>query len=85
MHNRVRKKQYRSKKIALHVANGGHIDIANTSATAENAGMQFFTPYDPDDITQQNFRDNEITVTNTDLNVKNDAGILIGGFHHPRQ
>ncbi|WP_273757298.1 autotransporter outer membrane beta-barrel domain-containing protein, partial [Bartonella sp. MM73XJBT] len=77
------KNKIEAKRIVLAVANGGHIDLANTSAIAEIAGLQFVNrtsndlndPSDP-----QKSSSNEINLTNTKIHTDNGTGILVGSF-----
>uniref|UniRef100_UPI00235FC142 right-handed parallel beta-helix repeat-containing protein n=1 Tax=Bartonella sp. ML70XJBT.G TaxID=3019093 RepID=UPI00235FC142 len=72
-----------AKKIALAVVNGGHIDLANISATAKVAGFQFAnkTDNDPDHPSDpQKYRSSEINLTNTKLHIDNGRGILVGAL-----
>ncbi|UNF46547.1 autotransporter outer membrane beta-barrel domain-containing protein [Bartonella krasnovii] len=65
-------------KNTLFIGNNGHIDLANTSATAGVAGMQFvdfFQDSSNDSNSLQNRDNSEVNLTNTDLIVENGVGI----------
>ncbi len=79
----IKKNKIEAKKVVSAVINGGHIDLLDTSATAESAGLQFLalSNSDPDYLNDpQKHQSSEINLTNTNLSVKNGIGILIGGF-----
>ncbi|UNF44947.1 autotransporter outer membrane beta-barrel domain-containing protein [Bartonella krasnovii] len=71
------KNEIKAKKNAITVINGGHMDLANISATVGTAGLQFanFSDNDP-----QKYGSNEINLTNSNIHVDNGTGILIGAF-----
>ncbi|WP_373925595.1 right-handed parallel beta-helix repeat-containing protein, partial [Bartonella raoultii] len=75
------KNEIKAKKNAIIVINGGHMDLANISATAGVAGLQFvnFSDNDPyEHHNPQKYRSNKINLTNTNIHVDNGTGIFVG-------